>query len=48
MPANENSANDEDNNRMTGVIVKHLTDQADTPHSCTGFPIPGYPVYEVQ
>ena len=47
-PDNNVRESDEGNNKRTGVIVKHLTNHADTNYSCAGFPIPGYPVYEVE
>jgi len=47
-PENNVRESDEDNNKRTGVIVKHLTNHADTNYSCAGFPIQGYPVYEVE
>jgi hypothetical protein len=37
----------EDNNRETGVIVKHLGSQPDSNYRCTGIQITGYPVYEM-
>jgi hypothetical protein len=46
-PGNTVRESDEDNNRMTGVIVKHLSGQPDTNYRCAGFSIPGYPVYAV-
>ena len=46
-PDNTVREGNEDNNRLTGVIVKHLTSQNDTNYRCAGFPINGYPVYDV-
>jgi len=46
-PNNTVRESHEDNNQKTGVIVKHLTEQADTNYSCSGLHIAGYPVIEV-
>jgi CARDB len=47
-PDNNVRESDEGNNKKTGVIVKHLTNHSDSNYSCAGFPITGYPVYEVE
>lgn len=47
-PDNTVRESNEGDNKMTGVIVKHLTHHADSNYSCAGFPIPGYPVYEIE